>query len=81
MFTERPVHGKAAPKFSHLVVGRLHGLTRMRLTHVVQEVGGELAARPSSRVDLVALAHGSARTVLGDAPPLALPKGVDARRS
>jgi tetratricopeptide (TPR) repeat protein len=31
---------------------------------------------PSSRVDHVALAHGSALTILAEAPPLQLPKGV-----
>jgi tetratricopeptide (TPR) repeat protein len=67
---------KAGPKFSLLIVGRLHGVTRKRLRAVVQRIGGELASRPSSRVDVIALAHGSAPSVLRDAPRLTLPTGV-----
>jgi tetratricopeptide (TPR) repeat protein len=66
-----------APKFWLLVIGRLHSLTRKHLREVVQQAGGDLAAQPSSRVNLVALAHRSAPAMLRDAPPLALPKGVD----
>ena len=74
---EPAIHAEASPKFSLLVVGRLHGLTRKRLSDVLEQVGGELLGRPSSRVNLVALAHGSAQMVLRAAPPLALPKGLD----
>ena len=74
---EPAIHAEATPKFSLLVVGRLHGLTRKRLSNVLEQVGGELLGRPSSRVNLVALAHGSAQMVLRAAPPLALPKGLD----
>jgi hypothetical protein len=77
MLADPATHAEAAPKFSLLVVGRLHGLTRKRLRDVVGQVGGELLGRPGSRVDLVALAHGSAQMVLRAAPPLALPKGLD----
>jgi tetratricopeptide (TPR) repeat protein len=77
MLPEPSIQTEDAPKFSLLVVGRLHGLTRKRLRAVVQQVGGELVGRPSSRVDLVAVAHGSAQMVLHAAPPLALPKGLD----
>jgi tetratricopeptide (TPR) repeat protein len=79
MLAEPAIHAEAAPKFSLLVVGRLHGLTRKRLRDVVGQVGGELLGRPGSRVDLIALAHGSAQMVLRAAPPLALPKGLHGR--
>jgi tetratricopeptide (TPR) repeat protein len=79
MLSEPAIHAEAAPKFSLLVVGRLYGLSRKRLKDVVEQVGGELVGRRSSRVDLVALAHGSAQMVLRAAPPLALPKGLDGR--
>src|SRR5215217_7760761 len=79
MLVEPATHAEATPKFSLMVVGRLHGLTRKRLRDVVDQAGGELLGRPSSRVDLVALAHGSAQMVLRAAPPLALAKGLDGR--
>src|SRR5829696_4361054 len=77
MFPELSIRAEDAPKFCLLVVGRLHGLTRKRLRAVVEQVGGELVGRPSPRVDLVAVAHGSAQMVLQAAPPLALPNGLD----
>src|SRR5918993_5443838 len=79
MLAEPAIDAETSPKFSLLVVGRLQGLTRKRLRAVVKQVGGELLGRPSSRVDLVALAHGSAQMVLRGAPPLGLPKGLDGR--
>src|SRR5215208_5218702 len=75
MLAEPTVYAEAAPKFSLLVVGRLHGLTRKRLRALVKQVGGELADRPGPRVDLIALAHASAPALLRHAPRLALPKG------
>jgi tetratricopeptide (TPR) repeat protein len=79
MLSKPAIHAEGAPKFSLLVVGRLHGLTRKRLRDVVEQVGGELLGRPSSRVDLVALAQGSAQMVLRAAPALELPNGLDSR--
>ena len=76
MFLASSMETKAGPKFSLLIVGRLHGVTRKRLRAVVERIGGELAGRPSSRVDVIALAHGSAPSVLRDAPRLTLPTGV-----
>ena len=67
---------KARPKVSLLIVGRLHGVTRKRLRAVVERIGGEVASRPSSRVDVIALAHGSAPSALRDAPRLTLPTGI-----
>src|SRR4051812_10319074 len=79
MLVEPSTHAECAPRFSLLVVGRLHGLTRKRLRDVVDQAGGELLGRASSRADVVALAHGSAQVVLRSAPPLALPKGLNGR--
>jgi tetratricopeptide (TPR) repeat protein len=79
MLADPTIHAEATPKFSLMVVGRLHGLTRKRLRDVVDQAGGELLGRPSSRVDLVALAHGSAQLVLRAAPALELPNGLDRR--
>jgi tetratricopeptide (TPR) repeat protein len=76
MLLARSMGTEAGPKVSLLIVGRLHGVTRKRLRAVVEQIGGELASRPSSSVDIIALAHGSAPSVLRDAPRLALPTGV-----
>jgi tetratricopeptide (TPR) repeat protein len=67
------------PAFRLFVVGRLRGVTRARLSHAVEAAGGRLARSLSSRVDLVALSHRSATTVLSDAPPLAVPAGIPGR--
>jgi tetratricopeptide (TPR) repeat protein len=64
------------PRFSVLVVGRPHGVTRKRLGRLVEQVGGRLSNRPSARVDLLVFAHGSVRAALKTAPPLARPAGV-----
>ncbi|HEX2724539.1 MAG TPA: tetratricopeptide repeat protein [Beijerinckiaceae bacterium] len=66
------------PRFSVLVVGRPHGVTRKRLGRLVEQAGGRLAERPGARVDLVVFAHASARAALEAAPPLVLPAGVTA---
>ena len=66
----------AAEPFSLYVHGRLHGVTRGRLTHAVAAVGGRLLRVPSSRCDLVALGHGTAFVALVQAPPIALPAGI-----
>jgi hypothetical protein len=76
MLLASSMEAEAGPKVSLLIVGRLHGVTRKRLRAVVEQIGGELASRPSSRVDTIALAHGSAPSVLRDAPRLTLPTGV-----
>src|SRR5215213_1678005 len=76
MLVEPATHAEATRKLSLMVVGRLHGLTRKHLRDVVDQAGGELLGRPSSRVNLVALAHGSAQMVLRAAPPLGVPKGL-----
>lgn len=76
MLPEVTTHPEVGPKFTLLVVGRLHGVTRRRLRAVLEHAGGELAPRPCSQVNVVAFAHSSASTVLRDAPPLRPPKGV-----
>jgi tetratricopeptide (TPR) repeat protein len=76
MLPEASIHAEAGPKFSLVVVERLHGVTRKRLRAVVEQMGGELASRPSLQLDVVALAHSSASAVLRDAPRLTLPKGI-----
>lgn len=68
-----PDRAKTAPPFTLLVIGRLHGVTRKRLSALLEQAGGRLATRPSAGVDLVALAHDSAATLLFQAPPLELP--------
>jgi tetratricopeptide (TPR) repeat protein len=65
-----------ASRFSALVIGRPHGVTRQRLARLAGQIGGRLVERPSARVDLVVLAHNSARAALRGAPPLALPAGL-----
>jgi tetratricopeptide (TPR) repeat protein len=61
---------------SVLVIGRLNGVSRKRLGRLVEQIGGRLVERPSARVDMVVLSHGSARATLSAAPPLALPGGL-----
>jgi len=79
MFTDWPQQAQTGPKFSLLVIGRFRGLTRKRLQALVEQVGGELASRASSRVSMVALAHASAPLMLRAAPRLTLPSGVGPR--
>jgi tetratricopeptide (TPR) repeat protein len=76
MLLDRSTEAEAGPKFSLLVVGRLHGVTRKRLRAVVEQLGGELAPRRCSRINVIALAHASAPLVLRDAPRLTLPNEV-----
>src|SRR5918997_1729787 len=61
---------------SVFVVGRLYGVTRRRLTHLVGLQGGKLAAKPGPRVTVVVPAHSAAgRIVLPDGA-LTLPAGL-----
>lgn len=76
MLPEPSIRAEAGPKFSLVVVGRLHGVTLKRLRAVVGQAGGELASRPSPQLDVIALAHSNASAVLRDAPRLTLPKGT-----
>jgi tetratricopeptide (TPR) repeat protein len=59
-----------------LVVGRLHGLTRRRLQLLLRQAGLTLAQRPSARVTLVALAHGTASAVVSGSLARAVPSGA-----
>ena len=47
-----------------LVLGRLHGLTRPRLRKIVQRAGGCVVERLGPGLDLVAVAHGLADSLL-----------------
>lgn len=76
MLAEPTKPAESHPKFTLLVVGRLHGLTRKRLSALTEQVGGKLAARPNAGVDLVAFAYDTARTAVSEAGPPALPGGV-----
>ncbi len=76
MSPDQPKPTEHGPKFTLLVIGRLHGLTWRRLVTVVGQVGGKLTAKPTPRVDLVALAHASAHTVLSQGPSPAVPAAI-----
>ena len=66
----------AGGPLSLYVFGRLHGVTRLRLAGLVAKAGGHLMRRPSSRVNLMAVGHGTALAALADGPPVALPQAV-----
>lgn len=55
------------------VLGRLAGLTRRRLAELLRRAGARHARGMSRRVDLLVLGHGTAASVLEDAPILSLP--------
>jgi hypothetical protein len=58
--------------FCLYVLGRLRGVTRQRLAGLVATAGGRLVRKPSSRVDLVAVAHSTAAYRLATGPQSAL---------
>jgi tetratricopeptide (TPR) repeat protein len=66
------------PPFRLSVVGRLHGVPWSRLDIACRRVGGRAVRRPSARVDIVVLGHGSAADVLADGPSPRLPSGLPA---
>ena len=66
----------AGGPLSLYVFGRLHGVTRLRISGLVANAGGRGVRRPSSGVNLVAVGHGTALAALADGPPVALPQGV-----
>jgi len=55
--------------------GRIHGVTRRRLEHLVRQRGGKLATKPGARVTLIAVAHSAAANVLPDGR-IRLPTGL-----
>src|SRR5438067_740579 len=58
------------------VSGRLPGLTRRRLEHLVRVAGGKLASKPNKSITLIALCHSAAGAVQagGRIPlPMSLP--------
>ncbi len=59
--------------FCLFVLGRLHGVTRGRLTAAVAAAGGRLVRQPSAKVTHVALGLGSAPAALGDGTVVRLP--------
>lgn len=63
-----------ADPFCLYVVGRLRGVTRSRLLAAAEAAGGRLVHKPSARVTLVALGHGSAPACIGDGRAIRLPK-------
>ena len=63
-------------RFTLYVFGRLHGLTRARLEHLVTLAGGRVLRRPSAAATLVAVAHGTAHIALDNGVPATLPLGV-----
>ncbi|HUG61198.1 MAG TPA: tetratricopeptide repeat protein [Methylomirabilota bacterium] len=66
------------PPFRLTVVGRLHGVPWSRLETACRLAGGRAVRRPSARVDIVVLGHGSASDVLADGPAPRLPPGLPA---
>ena len=76
MSPDQPKPTEDGPKFTLSVIGRPHGLTRRRLARAVEQVGGQLVAKPTPQVDLVALAHASARTVFSEGVAPAFPAGI-----
>lgn len=48
------------------ILGRVQGVTRRRLDQLAQRAGGKLAAKPSSKVTLIALGHSAIGNVLPD---------------
>jgi tetratricopeptide (TPR) repeat protein len=56
--------------------GRLHGITRRRLTDLVDKAGGSVTKHLSPKTTHVVFAHMTAPLTLVNAPPLALPDGV-----
>lgn len=57
------------------LVGRLHGLTRARIEHLLAAGGGRLVRKPSARVNVVVLGHTASSQVLDDGT-LRLPAGL-----
>ena len=55
--------------------GRIHGVTRRRLDHLVRLRGGKLAAKPTARITLIAVGHSAASNVLPDGR-IRLPTGL-----
>src|SRR5215468_8007588 len=55
--------------------GRIHGVTRRRLEHLVRQRGGKLATKPGARVTLIAVGHSAAANVLPDGR-IRLPTGL-----
>ncbi|MDQ4061070.1 MAG: tetratricopeptide repeat protein [Pseudomonadota bacterium] len=47
------------------VLGRLHGLTRLRLRELLQRAGGRIVGRLGPDVNLVAVGHGTVHSLLG----------------
>jgi Tfp pilus assembly protein PilF len=59
------------------LVGRVQGVTRRRLEQLVRARGGRLAAKPTGRVTIIAVAHSAAANVLPDGR-VRLPAGLPA---
>ena len=62
------------------LVGRLSGLTRRRLDHLVRARGGKLAPRPGARVTTIAFGHSAVGQALDDGR-VKLPPGLPAAAS
>lgn len=59
------------------LVGRMHGVTRRRLVQLVRLRGAKLAAKPSARVTVIAVAHSAVADALPDGR-VRMPAGLPA---
>jgi tetratricopeptide (TPR) repeat protein len=66
----------AVDSFRLYIFGRLHGVTRERLSRAADDLGGRLVRRPGARVTLVALGCRSAPAALGEGTVVVLPMGL-----
>jgi hypothetical protein len=72
MLRKPSIHAEAGPKFSVVVVGRLHGVTLKRLHAVVEQMGDQLAFG-HLRSWISSLWHIRARPPRGIGPPASWP--------
>jgi tetratricopeptide (TPR) repeat protein len=70
--TSSPLTGQTV-----FLVGRIQGMTRRRLDHLVRARGGRLMTKPSARVTMIAVGHSATANVLPDGR-IRLPAGLPA---